>query len=244
MSLRRFALSWRASATRCAAAALLLVTPAAPADEAQTRNLWLTWSGTARLAGAWGVSNEITARSTDGWGDIRSLEIRPGLTYAWSPVTTLSGGVSYIQTYQAGPGPDTHERRLWVQGAWIAPIRRARVTNRLRVEERFIERSGRPEIDATRLRWQTRALVPLASGADASFRQGGYAVLQQELMAHVTGASQLNGHALDQFRLAAGIGRRFDPSTDLEVIYLHQLVSGRTADTHGHIVQLTLTTRF
>ena len=212
------------------------------ADTQQTQNVWTTWSSSMRLHDAWGLSADLTLRSTDDWNDLRSIEFRPGITYAWSPRLSLAGGFSIVRNNDAGP--DTTEKRLWAQFATPMSLGRARITHRVRLEERFIERIGKPDVTATRVRYQVKAQIPFATPAGQPFTHGGYALLQEETMVHVAGAAELNGHAFDQQRLYAGVGRRFTPAMDLELSYLHQFVSGRTTDTRGHIVQVTWTTRF
>jgi len=209
-------------------------TCAALADTQETQNVWTTWNGSWRFEGRWGLSTDLTLRSTDDWADLRSVEVREGVTYAASSRLSLAGGVSMIRNNDAGP--DTTETRLWSQFATPQVLGGARVTHRLRVEERFIQRIGKPQVQATRLRYQTKAQIP--------FTEVTYGILQQEVMAHVAGARDLNGHAFDQQRLYAGVGRRFAPGTDVEMTYMHQFLSGRTVDTRGHVVILTLVTRF
>lgn len=225
-----------------AVGALTACVGAARADTAQTQNVWSTWSSTWRGEGRWGLSTDVTVRSTDDWEGVRSVEFRPGVTYTWSSALTLAGGGSVIWNNDAAG--DTTEKRVWSQFAVPQAIGRARINHRVRVEERFIERIGRADIEATRVRYQAKAQIPFAAGSGAGFTRGNYGILQQEVFVHVAGARNINGHAFDQARLYAGIGRRFGPLADLELTYMHQHISGRTTDTRGHVVIATLTTRF
>lgn len=222
-----------------ALAALLLSLPAAAADHEQSG--WLAWFNSAALDGRLGLVSDIQLRTRDDLEGPRNLLIRPGLSWQIAPSHALMGGYAHIGTFNAGR-PDAVEHRLWQQYLFSHRAGRASVVQRLRLEQRFIGRPGAPDAYSDRLRWFTRAVVPLADGAP--FRRGTFVALQNEVFLGLSGRDDLNGRVFDQNRAYLAVGWRDGSGRDYEIGYLNQWINARGGDVINHIVQCALYTRF
>jgi hypothetical protein len=225
-----------------AAAATLTATHAAPAvaaDDIQTG--WAAWFNTSKLTDRYSLTSDVQLRSTDDWEHVRTVLARAGVTRAWRPGIALGAGAAYIETVNVG-APNLTEHRLWQQAVFTSASGPRTLMQRLRLEQRFIERVGRSDAYSTRVRYSARLVVPFGAGANG--KPPYYAALQNEVMLNVTGAESLNGRLVDQNRAYAGIGWRLAPKLDLEFGYLNQYVVGRSRDTSNHAIQTAVYTRF
>ncbi len=93
------------------------------------------------------------------------------------------------------------------------------------------------------MRYFIRGVVPLR-GDKASFTEGPFVAVQNELFLNLQHRDQVNGKVFDQNRLFLAGGYRLSSRYDLEVGYLNQFINGRANDTENHVVQLALYSRF
>ncbi len=81
-------------------------------------------------------------------GDLDTVEIRPGLSYALGDHLKLSGG--YLYAVQRRSGPDSEEHRLWQQVSYaIAKAGSGTFNGRTRIEQRW-------RVGADRTGWRAR----------------------------------------------------------------------------------------
>lgn len=219
--------------------ATLYAGPVAAADDLQTG--WAAWFNTTKLNDRHSLISDVQVRSTDDWEHVRTVIARVGATRAWRPGITLGAGAAYIETVNVG-APNLTEHRLWQQAVVQDTFGPRTLTQRVRIEQRFIERARASDAYSTRLRYSARLVVPL--GAAQGSPTTHYVALQNELMLNVTGHEALNGRLVDQNRAYLGFGRRVGPKVDLELGYLNQYVVGRTRDTSSHAVQAAVYTRW
>lgn len=223
-----------------ALAAMVLSNPrAAQADDIQTG--WAAWFNTTKLSQGWTLTSDVQLRSSDDWEDVRNVLLRAGLTRAWGPNATLTGGYAYIDTLNA-PGPDLTEHRFWQQLVLNRKFAGNPLTHRFRLEQRFIDRPGGADFYSDRVRYFTRLIVPFAKRDDGSFT-GTFVALQNEVFLNLSNRERLNGKLFDQNRAYVAIGRRIDAGLDLEIGYMNQYLAGRTRDTDNHVIQLAVYTR-
>lgn len=213
--------------------------PAAAADDVQTG--WAAWFNTSKLSDRYALASDVQVRSTDDWEHVRTVIARAGVTRTWRPGLAFGAGAAYIETVNVG-GPNLTEHRLWQQAVFTISSGPRTLTQRVRLEQRFIERAGRGDAYSTRLRYSARYVVPF--GAAANPKPPFYVALQNEVMFNVSGHQSLNGRLIDQNRAYVGVGRRLTPKFDLELGYLNQYVVGRSRDTSNHAIQTALYTWF
>jgi hypothetical protein len=223
------------------ASASLQVPMAAAADEIQTS--WAAWINTTKLSDSTTLISDVQLRSTDDWDSVRTVLLRAGLLRPWGKHATISAGYAYIETINQG-GPDTVENRLWQQVIVQKPVRGLPLTHRFRLEQRFIERTAADDVYSDRFRYFARLLVPLDRSGGGTFAQGNFVALQNEIFLNLSGRDDLNGQVFDQNRAYIAVGRRLSSGLDVEVGYMNQHIAGRNRDTHNHIVQFALYTRW
>ena len=225
--------------TRLTASLLMLALPARAATDEQSG--WLAWFNNAAFDHRFGLVSDVQLRSRDDWAGPRNLLIRPGLSWTVAPGHTLSAGYAYIGSYPAG-GPDVTEHRSWQQYVASRALPFGTLSQRFRLEQRFIGRAGAPDAYSDRLRWFVRTVIPL--DGLMPLKRGGFIALQNEMFAHLSGRDDLNGRVFDQNRAYVAIGWRSGPLADVEIGYLNQWINGRTGDTVNHVLQVAAYTHF
>lgn len=222
-----------------AAALLLPLGPLRAADHEQSG--WLAWFNTVAFNERLGLISDVQLRSRDDWEGPRNLLVRPGLSWRVAPNHALMGGYAYIGTYNAGR-PDATEHRFWQQYVYSHRVARASVAQRFRLEQRLIGRPGAPDVYSDRLRWFTRAVIPLDGGG--AFRRGGFMAVQNEVFLGLSGRDDLNGRVFDQNRAYVAFGWRDGNGRDYEIGYLNQWINTRGGDVINHIAQFAIYTHF
>lgn len=213
---------------------------AARATDAQQSG-WLAWFNTARFNEQVGLVSDVQLRSRDEWAGPRNLLVRPGLSWYVAPGQSLTLGYAYVGTYNVD-APDATEHRIWQQYLSTYALAGAKVSQRLRLEQRFIGRPGAPDLYSDRFRWFSRVQLPLAGGP--AFTHGAFVALQNEAFVNLSHRDDLNAPFFDQNRAYVAIGWRHSPTVDVEVGYLNQWIHRRTEDVVNHILQVAIYTNF
>lgn len=201
---------------------------------------WGAWFNNAAINEDIGIVSDVQLRSQDEWAGPRTLLIRPGLSWYVQPGQTLSAGYAYIGTFNRD-AEDAVEHRIWQQ--WVSSYRlqRVNVSQRLRLEQRFIGRPGAPDVYSDRFRWFARAQLPLNA---STFTQGAFLAFQNEAMVNLSGRDALNAPLFDQNRAYVAFGWRLNRTADVEIGYLNQWINGKNRDTVNHVLQVALYTFF
>jgi hypothetical protein len=202
---------------------------------------WLFLMNSTKFNDKWGMHFDFQVRTQDEWDGVRSLLIRPGITYFINKNSDATLGYLYTPTFLRSDGTADNtqtEHRIWEQYIYKHKISSINVTHRFRLEQRFVE-----EEFSQRGRYFLRFMAPLKKGAE-TFNEGLFAALQNEVFLNVQNKDQVNGSVFDQNRAYGAVGYRFSPKVDVEVGYMNQSVNGRTSNTSNNIVQLALYTRF
>jgi len=228
----------RGAAALLVAASMLAAPRAIASDNEQSG--WLAWFNNTALTPDFGLISDVQVRSRDEWTGVRNLLVRPGLSWFAAPGHTFSAGYAYIGTYPEG-APAATEHRTWQQYVFSRALSFGSVSQRLRLEQRFIGRNGADDLYSDRLRWFGRAVLPL-DGA-MPFRHGAFVALQNEVFLNLSARDELNARTLDQNRAYVALGWRLSPTTDVEIGYLNQWTQRRNGDTVNHILQVALYTQ-
>jgi hypothetical protein len=202
---------------------------------------WLFLMNSTKFNEKWGMHFDFQVRTQDEWDGVRSLLIRPGITYFINKNSDATLGYLYTPTFLREDGSADNtltEHRIWEQYIYKHKISSINVSHRFRLEQRFVE-----EQFSQRARYFVRFMIPLKKGTE-TFNEGFFAALQNEVFLNVQNKDEVNGSVFDQNRAYGAAGYRFSPKVDVEVGYMNQSVNGRNSNTNNNIVQLALYTRF
>ncbi|WP_303673847.1 DUF2490 domain-containing protein [Vampirovibrio chlorellavorus] len=173
--------------------------------------------GNLQDRGTSGDFTQLILRTAVGWQLSQRVSVWQG--YAWAPVFEPI---------------NVNEHRLHQQVNIQGKIRRLQLTNRTRLEERWIENNdGRVSI---RLRHMVRGMYPL----DAKERW--FLVVSDEAFVTLKGVSNGPAAGFDQNRLFVGVSRKLSPSVNAELGYLNQFNYSRdpVPDRMNHAILLGL----
>lgn len=212
---------------------------------AQQQQSWAGYLNQTRLSKRWGIWLDLHTRRTGQFLDRWSMHVvRPGLIYYPSDQTRLVAGYAYARLYaQTTPAPIRTEHRPWQQFSVDNRYGRLATTQRVRVEERFIQRTNGMEVldsysFTMRFRYMLTLQLPLCRpGAGPHVPM---LTVQDELM--VNAGSQVVYNTFDQNRLFVGVTYPFSKTLSVQAGYMNQfqqLASGN-AFVSNHIARVFL----
>lgn len=213
---------------------LALATSPLLADE-DTSELWLGWQHQHRLDNTWQVASDLQLRSQDDGGPWRQLLVRPSVTRVLAPGLSASLGYAYVEN-RSITGTQTSEHRPWQQLQAQQAVGRGQFSQRLRLEQRFLESSA-GDFTSDRARFQLRYQQPVGG-------QGHYLAVQNEVFVHLSAQDRLNGRDFDRNRLGVLAGFRLSPRVAVETGYLNERVGLRDGERVNHALTLNLVTRW
>src|SRR5262245_42020568 len=104
---------------------------------------WLAWFNSDKFSKHLGLTSDVQFRSAGEWQYIRNILIRAGLTYHFNNKSNVTAGYAFIGSYNRLPEPlknSLTENRIWEQYIYNLKFGQVSLQNRLRLEQRFIER--------------------------------------------------------------------------------------------------------
>ena len=202
---------------------------------------WLASFNSYRLSTSWGLHFDAQVRSGNDWENVRNLLLRPGVTYFFNKKSNATLGYAYVETFNVAPKSTLTEHRIWEQYIYNAKIGRASLQNRLRLEQRFIERQTE-DVFSQRLRYFVRSIIPLVKQKEA-FSKGFFVAVQDEVFFNIQNKKKINNSVFDQNRLYAAVGYRLSPKVDIETGFMNQYINGITTDVSNNIIQFAFYTR-
>lgn len=205
---------------------------------------WLAFFHSQRLSVKSGLHLDVQFRSADDLAYVKNILIRPGYTYFFDAKKNATLGYAFILTNQGAANTnDLIEHRIWQQFIITTPIGKIPLVNRFRLEQRFIERNT-DDIFSQRIRYFSRAVIPLHKQEKPKFTKGAFFALQNEIFFNLQNKDLLNNNIFDQNRAYLALGYRLTEGIDLEIGYLNQHIKGLVNTTNNHVFQLALYTRF
>ncbi len=207
---------------------------------------WFLFLNNTKINDKWGAYFDVQVRSADNWDYVRNFLFRPGVTYYVNAKNEITLGYLLNQTFTRLIGTNDNlltEHRIWEQYVYKHKLSTVNVMHRFRLEQRFMERTGKDELFSQRLRYFVRFIVPLEKGVK-SFEKGIYVALQNEFFLNLQNKAELNDRIFDQNRAYAAGGYRFSKHLDVEVGYLNQAVKGLNNNTINNVAQLAVYTKF
>lgn len=213
---------------------------------AQTKEqtAWLSFFNTTKINNHWGVQFDVQFRSADEVKYVRNFLFRSAIAYTFNKKNNLSIGHTIYET-NSGPAPSAtlNEHRINEQYIHTESIKSIAITNRFRLEQRFIERNPTTTVFSQRFRYFLKLVIPLAK-QESTFKSGLFTTVQDEIFINLQNKDKINGSLFDQNRAYAGIGNRFSPKIDMELGYMKLFQKRSSTDLSGSIVQLAFFTRF
>lgn len=197
---------------------------------------WFAFFLTPKISDKVSAHIEYQWRRTDfvaGWQ--QSLP-RVGLNYKINSNITVQGGYAWIHTFPYGDPNITAiaktfpEHRAYEQVTITAPVGNTTLSNRFRLEQRWIGRfnslqSEKPDtyVYVNRIRYMPRIDIPLIKNKKLYF------AAYDEIM--IGFGKNVGVNIFDQNRIALLTGYRFNPSIRIEGGYINQIVQlGREVD--------------
>jgi hypothetical protein len=193
---------------------LAVATAAAPAraDDVDTQ-AWGVFTVQKELSPRWRAYFEVQPRFGQDVNGLERLLVRPAIGYRIRP------NLSVWQGYGWTPLVDptfVDEHRLFQQLLYEDNLGKASVSNRVRLEERFIEHAG-----GTALRFRNMLRVSHPISADKKWALVGF----DEFFWNLNSTTRGPVSGFDQNRLFFGISRQLNPQVRLETGYLLDLIN-------------------
>lgn len=220
-----------------------------PRSQVDQVHAWYVWNGQYQIRGKWGLYTEYHFRRANLLSDFQQSLLRLGVEYKLSPQVSGILGYGLIHTGVYGEQPLAHplvEHRIWQQLLWKYPNRFVTVSQRLRMEERFISSLHSGDKVALPVEYRIRYRLQLERNYGWGTwlnRQRNFWCLSNEVFANLGPGAGLN--RLDQNRFYVGLGHRFGPDWQVQAGYLRQLVVKKSAyqeeDNHTLMVMVSHT---
>ncbi|MCZ4225056.1 DUF2490 domain-containing protein [Pedobacter rhodius] len=206
---------------------------------------WFFFLNNTKFNKKWGLQFDVQVRSADDWKYVRNTLVRPALQYFINDKHNVALGYLWQTTQNQLEGSSNtflHEHRIFEQYIYTHKLKSVFASHRIRVEQRFIERANE-NVFAQRFRYFFRLIQPLQK-TQASFNNGAFLALQNEIFLNFQNNAKINNSVFDQNRAYFAAGYRFSKKFDVEAGYMNQAVKNTTNHTNNNIIQLALYTRF
>ncbi|WP_230142083.1 MULTISPECIES: DUF2490 domain-containing protein [unclassified Pedobacter] len=206
---------------------------------------WFMLLNNTKFSDKWGLQFDVQLRSADDWGYLRNTLVRPALQYFINNKHNVALGYLWQTTHTESAGSadlTLHEHRIFEQYIYSHKIKSVFASHRLRLEQRFIGRTGE-DVFSQRFRYFFRLIQPLQK-TQPTFAKGPFVALQNEVFLNIQNKDKINNSIFDQNRLYLAAGYRFSKQFDLEAGYMNQATHGVSNNTVNNIIQLAVYTRF
>lgn len=191
---------------------------------------WLGVVQQVRLSERWGALADVQYRTSDHWTQGSNFLLsRVGATWHGQQQLQLSAGYGFVYFFGQNHQPGRNEHRLWQQVQWGSSWHKARLTQRVRLEERWREQLPANLVKTNFYQYQWRAGTQLQLAYPLTERKGRAAslVVAEELMCNLGKSVRFN--TFDQNRLSAGLQLQLGSKHQLQATYMRifqQLASG------------------
>lgn len=220
-----------------------------PRRSVDNLNTWAAVVGEVELARRWFVDYDVQVRRHGPVQRWQQFLPRAGLRFQPTAAVRLTAGYALAESWPYGevPAPRrTREHRLWEQLQLQHAAGRVALTQRYRLEQRWVGAVTAPgagagvaaRVRSNRLRYRLQGTLPLR-GATVDDGEP-YLAAFDELF--VQWGENVQANPLDQNRAGVSVGRRWSRRLRTEVGYMHHLVlkpNGRDVE-HNHTLLLTV----
>ena len=220
-------------------------------DISTQSHAWVMYFGNHRLSERWGIHTEYQWRRADLFNDWQQSLLRLGVDYYSKSGAQFTAGYGWIRSYQYGDQPisyNLNEHRIWEQLILKSKAGRFDFQHRYRLEQRFLENwvkdaDGKYNMDGflfrQRVRYRFLLTMPI-SRKEMANNTLFLAVYDEPFLGFGKGIAK---NILDQNRLYAALGWRFNPNFNVQLGYLNQYVvkkDGIQAE-RNHTLQIGVT---
>jgi hypothetical protein len=200
----------------------------------ESTQLWTAYFNQSRLSDRWGIWTDVHLRTQQKmFSDFSQGIVRVGLMYYLYDHAKLTAGYAFVNHFptEGHANISQPEHRPWQQIQWHTNGPRSRLTQWIRLEERFRRKIRNDDELAegytygTRVRYNLLAAFPLTK---KGFAPGGVSLILNDEVHLNLGRKVIYNH-FDQNRLFAGLGFQLGPHTTLQTGYMNvfqQLASG------------------
>lgn len=202
---------------------------------------WFFLSHSQKINSNWSYMMDIQLRTIPTFRYLKNVLVRPGLIYNINDQHAVGLGYTYFATWDKTKSPHTFEPENRIFEQYTAEIKfgRLKVSNRFRLEQRFIQKTT-STVFAQRFRHQIQAKFRL--NGDSSFKKGWYLNLQNEIFLNIQHKEKINDHFIDQNRPYIGIGYRIEKIFELEFGSYYRYQIKADSQTKEQIFQLMIIT--
>jgi len=207
-----------------------LLLPAGAFAAASDIQLWPSVGFNHGLGERWGAHLVVRARFDDDVSETKDVLLRPFVTFRANDNIVLDLGYDYLHSFTA-----SSENRFWQAAQHRFLWREISVSNRIRVDERWIE--GVNGVVA-RFRYRLRTTHPLWS-------PDWYGVISDEVLANMNDQGSGPPQGFEQNRLRFALGFRIKNRLRIESGYEYQYVQSRggaDTNTHTFLIEVSLDT--
>ena len=217
-----------------------------PRSQVDQVHAWYVWNGQYQIRRKWGLYMEYHFRRANLLSEFQQSLLRVGLEYKISPQVSGIMGYGLIHTGVYGEQPLANplvEHRLWQQVLWKYPNRFVTVSQRLRMEERFIaslSEAGKVSLPVEyRIRYRLQLERNLGLGSWLH-PQKNFWCISNEVFGNLGPNAGLN--RLDQNRFYLGLGHRFGKDWQVQAGYLRQFVVKKSGfeEEDNHTLMVTV----
>ena len=205
-----------------------------------TEQLWLNYINTTKFSKHWGVMGDVQIRTKDDFVKGYALTAaRGGVNYFINDNTFLTAGYAYFN-YLPGnnfKGISQPEHRPWQQIQWVNKYPHTRVTQRLRLEERFRHKViNAQQLDKGynfnyRVRYQLGTTTPI--GKKPLSPHTFAFVLNDEIM--INAGKKIVNNMFDQNRLMAGFNFYVNKRDYVQAVYMNIFQKQSVAEAYNNI---------
>lgn len=191
----------------------------------QVQQVWGAYMNQTRFSDRWGMWADFHLRSQENFFDgVSTSIVRLGLTYYGNDNLRFTAGYAYVNHYSPIEGTASQpEHRPWQQIQWFTNAKRSRVTQALRLEERYRQKMtntgerGEGYNFNYRVRYNISLMLPMS---DRPFRRGSLSlVLNDEI--HINMGKQIVNNYFDQNRFFAGFALHTTKTDNLQFGYMN-----------------------
>jgi hypothetical protein len=190
---------------------------------------WFMYFGDHPVSEHWGVHLEAQWRRSRLGSRWQQLLIRPGINYYPRTNVMLTAGYAYVRTYPYGNFPTISafpEHRIFEQVQIAQPLRRVRLTHRIRLEQRWIEIVNPAGITGGTKVWRTQDRFRYMFRVDVPLKGPWSLGIYDELFLNYH--RNIGPRVFDQNRAYVAAGYSVGKPGRLEVGYLNQILALRS----------------
>ncbi|RWZ89577.1 MAG: DUF2490 domain-containing protein [Hydrotalea sp. AMD] len=141
---------------------------AAQSVNTSTSAVWAGYFFSVPVSEKWKISGDMQLRSKYGFSQLSQMLIRSGIAYSITPTWTITTGAAYFKSAGQLHLENIYldEYRLWQENAFQIPINHFTLTNRTRLEERWLQKKAvdgtQSFVYASRLRNKMAVAFPVS----------------------------------------------------------------------------------